>query len=284
MKAYAEFRIPESYAEKFLSGNIGKKSMTKIARKVKVPVGSNLYNEIGRIYGQIKTIDQKHFFLGWNIHRKYSPRELDDAKLLLLKTVKTFEPAGEECGTIYDTQDACDICGAGRRQVSDLVLDYNTIPKTANIAKTISDEVIVDQEFVDILVNNNMTGYKLGTVLYKSHQARSTKHPSNRWYQLMVNSLVNVHPATKTGEDPFDFDEENKYRCKKGHTIGLDILSELSIYERSWDGSDIVATMELLGVNRGLLHTAPLLLVSQRLFQLIKKLKGYTVEVVHLIS
>lgn len=286
MKEYAEFRIPEDYAKEFLPDNLGKSTSTKIARKVRVLVGSETYNEIGEFYRLVKNRDRKYFFLGWEIQRTYSTTELDSAKLLLLKTIKTFEPAGEECGTVYNRQNACNICGAGIRQVSDLFLDLNAVPQNVNIARTISDEVIIDQEFVDILLNHNMTGYKLSPVHHKNIQKKSARRSLKRWYQFIVTSSVNVHSATKTGEDPFNINEENKYRCKRGHTIGLDILSELSVYEKSWDGSDIVATRELFGVNRGLLHTSPLLLLSQRLFRLLRemKFKGFTVEVVHLVD
>ncbi len=103
---------------------------------------------------------------------------------------------------------------------------------------------------------------------------------------MIATSLVRIGRATKTGIRPFDEDKDNKHRCKNGHTIGLDILSELSIIKDSWDGSDIAVTKELLGVNRGLLRTYPLLVVSQRLYQLMKnmKCKGFSVEVVHLIE
>lgn len=286
MKAYAEFRIPEDYAKEFLPDNLGKSTSTKIAKRVRVLIGSEIYNQIGEIYELVRNRDQDYFFLGWEIQRTYSQNELDSARLLLLKTIKTFEPAGEECGTIYDNQNICDICGAGIRQVSELILDLNTIPKNVNIARTISDEIIIDQEFVDILVNNNITGYQLDPVHHKGLQKRSYGHQKKAWHQLIFTSTVNVHPTTKTGENPFDEDKENMYRCKKGHTIGLDILSDLSVYENSWDGSDIVATREFLGVNRGLLRTSPLLLVSQKLFRLMreKQFKGFTLEVAHLIK
>lgn len=286
MKEYAEFRIPEGYAKEFLPDNLGKSTSTKIARKVRTLIGSEIYNRIGEHYQLVNRRDRKYFYLGWEIQRTYSTAELASAKLLLLKTIKTFEPAGEECGTVYDRQNACNICGAGIRQVSDLFLDLNTVPQNVNIARTISDEVIIDQEFADVLSNHNMTGYKLGPVHHKNLQKKSTRRSLKTWHQLIVTSPVNVDPATKTGEDPFNIDEENKYRCERGHTIGLEILSELSVYEKSWDGGDLVATRELFGVNRGLLRTSPLLIVSQRLFRLLRdlKFKGFTVEVVHLVD
>jgi len=282
MKAIAEFRVPESYAREFLPAEVGK-NITDTVRRVQTPVGSELYEKIREIYKLVKSRDQKYFFLGWNIQRKYSKKELESAELLLLKIARTFEPAGLECGTIYDDQDTCEICGTGIKQLSDLILDLNTIPKNLNIARTISNEIVISQEFAKTLVDNNVTGYKLGPVHHKNKSKRSS---IKTWHQLIVNSLVSVNSATITGEDPFEEDKDNHYRCKNGHTFGWDILSELSIDKDSWDGSDIVATKELLGVNRGLLRTYPLLLVSRRLYKLMQdmKFKGFKVEVVKLIA
>jgi hypothetical protein len=112
------------------------------------------------------------------------------------------------------------------------------------------------------------------------------KQQKHSWYQLIVTSLVTVNSATKTGEDPFDEDKDNVFRCKYGHTIGLDILSELSINRNSWEGCDLVATNQLFGVKRGLLRTYPLILVSQRLYSLLDnaRFKGFSVEVDNLIG
>ena len=282
MKAIAEFRVPESYAREFLPAEVGK-NITDTVRRVRAPVGSELYEKIGEIYKLVKSRDQKYFFLGWNVQRNYSKKEVESAELLLLKIARTFEPAGLECGTIYDDQNTCEICGTGIRQMSDLILDLNTIPRNVNIARTISNEIVINQEFAKTLIDNNVTGYKLGLV---HHKSKSTRSSIKTWHQLIVNSLVKVNPATSTGEDPFEEDKDNIYRCKNGHTFGWDLLSELSIDKDSWNGSDIVATKELLGVNRGLLRTYPLLLISQRLYRLMKEkeCKGFTVEVVKLVD
>ena len=279
MKAYAEFRVPESYAKEFLPAELGK-NITGSVRKIRVPVESKIYERIGEIYRLVRSRDQRYFFLGWSINRSYSKIELEAAELLLLKINKTFEPAGLECGTVYSDQNTCEFCGTGIEQISDLILDLNTVPKNVDIARTISNEIIISQELANILVNN-ITGYELKLVHHKS-----AKYQKKIWHQLITTSLVKINSTTKTGEDPFNEDKGNKYRCVKGHTIGLDILSELSIDRDSWDGSDLAATKELFGVNRGLLRTYPLLVISQRLYSLMKEMdcKGFTVEVVKLIG
>ena len=286
MKTNIEFRILESYAKEFLPPEIGE-NITDLVRKVSVQIDSDLYKEIEKAYKIIKARDNKHLFFGWKVRRDYSNLELSSAKLLLLKLTKTFEPSGQECGTIYNFQNTCEFCGFGIQQISELILDINKIPKKTNIARTISNEIVINQDLADLLDDNNCIGYKLGMVSQQSTSENIfVKKQKHSWYQLIVTSSVTVNSATKTGEDPFDEDKDNVFRCKYGHTIGLDILSELSINSNSWDGSDLVATKQLFGVNRGLLRTYPLILVSQRLYSLLNNagFKGYKVEVVNLIS
>jgi len=280
MKSIAEFRIPESYAKEFLPTDFGV-GLMGFVRKVKVPVESEMYRRIGEIYKLVKTRDKKSFIYGWNIQRSYSKKELESAELLLVKIAKTFEPAGLECGTVYTTQNACEFCGTGIHQISELILDLNTVPKYVDIARTISNEIIISQELVNFFTYNNVTGYKFMPVFHKTPNYRK-----KNWFQLVNLSFVTVSPEIKTGNDPFDEDEDNEYRCKIGHTVGLNLLSELSIQRDSWDGNDIVATKELFGVNRGLLRTYSLLMVSQRLYRLLMegKFKGFTVEVVKVVS
>ncbi len=256
-----------------------------LVRLVRVPVDSDEYRKIGDITRLVRKRDNKYLFFGWSIQRIYSKEELQSAKLLLLKLKKTFEPAGEECGTIYEYKDICEICGSGIRQISDLYLDLRKVPRNTDIARTISNEIIIDQNFAEILNINLLAGYQLKPALHKVAQTQATRILKTTWYQLFITSQVNINPATKTGEDPFDPDEANNYRCKNGHTIGLDILSEPFINKNSWDGSDFVVTKEHFGVNRGLLRTYPLLLISQKAYQFMEneKCNGYKVEVVHLV-
>jgi hypothetical protein len=280
MKAIAEFRVQESYAKEFLPADLGKSVMDFI-RVVRTPVGSDLYKKIGELYELVRRRDQNYFFFGWVIHRHYSIKEIESAELLLLKIVKTFEPAGLECGTIYDNQSACEFCGTEIRQISELILDLNRAPKNVDIARTISNEIIVSQELAKILIDNKIKGCELKSINHKS-----PGYQKKPWFQLTITRFVDVSPLTKTGNNPFDSDEVNEYRCRNGHTIGLDILSELALNKDSWDGSDLVETKQLFGVNRGLLRTYPLLVISQRLYSLIKEMncKGFILEMVRLVD
>ena len=112
MKEYAEFRIRENYAREFLPNDMGK-CLMDLVRLSKITSYSDEYRKIGDITRLVRKRDNKYLFFGWSIQRIYSKEELLSAKLLLLKLTKTFEPAGEECGTIYDYKDICEICGSG---------------------------------------------------------------------------------------------------------------------------------------------------------------------------
>src|SRR5262249_22702448 len=101
--------------------------------------------------------------------RSYTRAELARARLFQLRINAVFEPAGEQCGTAYDDSTACQHCGAGRRQVSDLILDLRKVPTTKDIARTIADEWIVSQRFAQLLLDAEISGFELRPVRHKAH-------------------------------------------------------------------------------------------------------------------
>ncbi|MBI5479419.1 MAG: hypothetical protein HY906_11210 [Deltaproteobacteria bacterium] len=90
--------------------------------------------------------------------------------------------------------------------------------------------------------------------------------------------------ATRFGADPFDEDPDGKYRCKRGHVAGLNLLSELHVRPADWDGSDWARTATMIGTRQGVLAPAPMLMVSQRLRRLLEseRVRGVKLEVAHL--
>lgn len=103
-------------------------------------------------------------------------------------------------------------------------------------------------------------------------------------YQLRVTGKqVSVDRHTVVGEGPFDEDPTWRRSCPLGHTIGLNLLSELWIRRDSYDGSDFAATNERFGARRGLLRPKPLLLVSPQARQtfMANDIKGIAYEVAH---
>jgi hypothetical protein len=281
------------------------------------------------------------------VRRYYTAAESRAAELFHAIITAVFEPAGQECGTVYDESGVCPFCRAGRVQQSGLVLDLRKTPKGKDIARTLSgDEWIVSQRLAELLLDNRMTGFELGPVSHKARYQddpiRLERYPSGRyllqlaqeagaphgtwefyvwlnrpenrdlwelakaeraaegqtreqrrsyvpppvWYQLKVTSRkTTILPPTRGGIAPFEEDEEGKYRCPSGHTIGLNLLSEVWLARGSWDSSDVASTEQMVGIRKGLFVPAPLLLISPRLRQLLEgqKIRGYRVEVAHLV-
>lgn len=109
--------------------------------------------------------------------------------------------------------------------------------------------------------------------------------PDPIWYQLVpIARPVEVVSPTKTGNEPFDEDPNNEYRCSRGDLIGLNLLSELWLKRSSYDGSDVAITRQFVGKANSWILT-PLLLISPKFCRLLEteKVKGYKVEVAHLV-
>jgi hypothetical protein len=120
----------------------------------------------------------------------------------------------------------------------------------------------------------------------REREQRRSYVPPPPWYQLVVTSMaVPITAPTQAGIKPFEEDTEGKHRCPLGHTLGLNLLTELWLERDSWDGSDIARTQQMIGTKRGVFVPAPELLVSPRLRQLLEseKIKGYRSEVAHLV-
>jgi hypothetical protein len=223
--------------------------------------------------------------------RRYTQRELASAELLRLLIPRDFQPAGEECGTVYDESTSCPRCGVGRLQKSDLHVrlrrvfqEYPSIPqaKRTGIARTIADEIIVSRTTADLMRQARITGVKLLPVRGCGSDADITP----LWHQFaVVGSAGRMMSPTVFGIGPFNPDEEGEYRCPMGHVSGLNLLSEVYIYRSEWDGSDAAATADLVGRRIGLLVPTPVILISQRFHQLLKanNVKGVKVEVAHLV-
>jgi len=279
MRETIELRLGNDTAQRILADDVGVRTgpngfIRRLELSPADPLMAQLSAEEAEARAQGRTI-----FTYWNIRRTYTPAELARAELIQLLLSIMFEPAGEECGTLYDYSGACRACGAGRVQISELILDINTIPKRADVAFTIArDELVFSERLANLVKEEGLSGVTLRPV---RHDGR--KPPDSAWFQPVFTSspVVAVGP-TKYGDGPTGPFE--KSACPPGHVMGNGVVSELYIERRSWDGSDFVRTRDLVGVRRGLAAPYPLLLVSQRCWRLLneRKLKGFAPEVVHL--
>lgn len=258
----------------------GKRLGTSI-RTIKLPTSDPRYARIGELQAELLARVGKPFFYGWQVTRTYAPRELAAAALCRLRVTSVFEPAGEECGTRYDESTACEECGSGAKQVGPLVLDSKSVPKLRDFSRTIAGEIVVSRRVTELFEEHGITGITLHPV-----RVRRTKRVDlAQCSQLLaMTTTTNVVAPTLTGNDPFDHDPDNDGRCSKGHLLGLNLLSEVTV--QGAPTNDLVASSQFVGVRRGLLRPQRIILISPKLQELIARegLSGCAVEIAHLQS
>lgn len=276
-----ELRVDEDFADRLFLPNEGKKLGTGIVRLVKLDGNDPRLAKIGRLQKDLYKEQKRSFFYGWEILRKYSREEINAASLFHWKITSIFEPAGEECGTSYDESTACPRCGAGAKQTTPLFLPEKRIPKSKDISRTIAGEIVVSRRVAELFARHEITGAEFRPLRSQG----SSGSESKEWFQLVVQGPeAEISAPTHVGINPFDDDEEGKYRCPLGDLIGLNLLSEITITSASRGSADMVRTRQFIGTRRGLLRPEQLLLISPKLARLIEseKLKGCGIEVAHL--
>ena len=274
MKETLELRINYDYAHLLFKADEGQNIGTSV-KVVELSKEDSRYRQVPIIAEEVRKKYNGKFFFGWKIGRKYSRRELDTAILLHLKIKTIFEPTGEECGTLYDETAACTICGANRKQVSPLILEKGTMPKK-DIAKTIGGEVVVSEKFVNAVKRRNLKGLQFGAVNVE------------KYYQLIANTDIELSPNTIVGINPFDLSTSNEgeiYKCPKGDTIGLNLLSEPYVLNSQLIGKyDFYASRQKVGVRRGLLRPEPIYFCSPAFRKMVEeeKLSGFEFEITNI--
>lgn len=274
MKEILELRINADFADLLFSKDEGKRLGTSI-KAVKLDRSDPRFEKIPVIDKELKKKYNERFYFGWHIERKYSTTELDNAKLLHLIIKKSFEPTGEECGTLYDESTACEFCGANRTQIGPLKLRMGSVPKK-DIARTIAGEVIVSDVMAKAVDQWNLKGMQLlATNL-------------NKYHQLISTSNIRLSDKTIVGINPFDLSTRGAneiYKCPNGDTIGLNLLSEPTVNDNLLIGElDFFSSTQKIGVKRGLLRPNPIYFCSQLFREMVKSLKltGFDFEVANI--
>ena len=277
MREKYEFRINEEHAHLLFGPEEGKRCGI-IARSITLFSDDERFQEIGIIKKRMLRETGELFFFSWYLERGYTKKELAEASLFHLPVFARFEPTGEDCGTLYDESASCDICGAGARQLTPLRLPCRRIPKSRDIAKTIGGELVVSQRFVDFCTAARATGITFHKIV-----DASSRPGLPAWYQFVPDSsLAEIIPPTRTGNNPFDEDERNEYRCSKGDTIGLNLLSEIFVRKQEASWPDFVFSRQFVGRRGGFLRPEAQIIVSQRMGRLLATagLIGCRLEVV----
>lgn len=281
MKEVYDFRLAEDESVKHLASSEGT-TLGGSVRRISTSAGSPLYEKILEIDRKMNHM----FVLSWSVQRNYTTNELNSAEAFLLKSKKVMEPCGEACGTLYDDNSSCQYCGSGSMQLTELLIDQSKLTKFVNLAfvQTIAEELLFSLRFIEELDALNVTGTKFGLI----RSFRNSDHIIRMWKQLIGTShMVDIVQPTKAGIKPGDDDIAGKYRCPYGHTIGLNLLSELFVSRRQFYdfGCDIYFTRQFVGLRNGLLRPEKLLVVSPRVLEALStsELKGWTVEIAHLV-
>ncbi|WP_375771154.1 hypothetical protein NR798_09725 [Archangium gephyra] len=266
MREFIEFRISDPDASEYL-GEVGwRMGDDGLVRCVRLPMEDERVQLIGELDGEFQRAGGS-FFMGWHITRHYTAEEIQSAEVFNLNLHSVFEPCGEMCGTEYDESSACPHCGAGSRQATALRLEPETIPRR-NMSRTIAGEIIMSSRLVRAFQAHGITGASFLPVRDTSGRVLEN------WHQLVVTSApVDVVPPTQANNGPFDLDVNGDYRCPQGHVLGLNLISELWLKKDSHDGSDLARTRQLFGPRMGVLRPHPKLLISPRLFRLLRELK-----------
>lgn len=277
MKEIIEFRIGNEYAHLLLKPSEGKRNSSNTI--IYITKYDPKFEQIRILDKQIKEQNNDFFFLYSNIKREYSKKELETAKLLQMQIKTTFEPAGEECGTIYDETVACEICGANRKQVNSLTLKKGSIPKK-DIARTIAGELIVSEKFAQAFKQRSLKGAVLEPVFFGKG--------TSDYYQLIASSELELTDKTIGGVNLFDLSTSNGgeiYKCPKSHTIGLNLLSEAYVLNSpSISEYDFLVSKQKIDVKRGLLRPEPIYFCSTAFREMVEeeKLSGFYFEIAHI--
>ncbi len=105
---------------------------------------------------------------------------------------------------------------------------------------------------------------------------------------IITLQQIDLSNNTIAGIDPFDLStycKQEIYKCPKGHTIGLNLLSEPHVVSTPLIKEyDFFASKQKIGVKRGLLRPEPLYLCSPSFRNMVleEKLKGFGFEVAHI--
>ena len=262
---------------------------------IKVDKGSTTFEEIKDLSKLIYKDSKDYFFSFSNIKRDYSKKEFESAKLFHMKIKTTFEPAGEEFGTLYNESTACEICGANRKQIGPLKLKKGTIPKK-DLARTIAGEIVVSERFKSGFEQRNLKGLEFFSVEFAKSKSDYFQINAINELDLTINTVAggDIFDIGADGSDAHEFTlssghkikfEKEVYKCPKGHLIGLNLLSEAYVFNSPLlSENDFFKSKQKIGVKRGLLQPEPIYFCTQAFKKMVdeEKLSGFEFEVAHI--
>jgi hypothetical protein len=264
MREYLELRIPEQVAKRVLLPDEGK-LLGKTVRQLSLPLESARLQELRVAFDRERARGEEHPYFFWNVRREYDQQELDSAQFFEMFVERTFEPAGEECGTVYDEAPACPFCRAGRKLLSPLRLRTSMLGVNVGIAKTISmDEWLISEDLKNALLG--IPDFDPAAL----PAAESRDGDSRPWWQLRPTSVAEVSELTRFGIDPFDNQADDPARCPLGHVWGFRRKSQV-VLELGPSGPVSVSNVAV-GLAQGVARPSPMLIVTREAYRAIHEL------------
>jgi hypothetical protein len=294
MREIHEFRIFKDYYPLLSQPNNAR--FNGLVYVVKTSWASPLFWEIGLLDKETRKKHNKPFFGFWAVTRSYTNKELADAKLFRFKIKTAFEPAGEECGTVYDETKACEICGANREQIGVLKLKKGSIPKK-DIARTIAGEVVASEKLALAVKKRGLKGILLTKVSYgKNDPNYNQLTASSPELELSSKTIAGTNPFDLLAEvtEAFEFTVSGGYKiqvegivlkCPLGHTIGSRLISEAFVSNSPvLFENDFFTSRQEIGARQGLLRPEPLYFCSSVFKKMVdeEKLTGFDFEIAHI--
>ncbi len=284
MKETLELRVATEFLDLVFPQSTAKDIGSQIVKKVVFSPNELLLKKISKVNEDLIKTQNRAFFYGWQYHRTYNKKELEEAELFQLMVTAFYSSEGTEYGSVYDNSKTCIHCGVGRQLVGDLILDLSKLPKNKDFVETLSkDEWIVSEKLMTLILENDIRG----ATFTKVRDSKGRNESASNWYQLKITGpLVEITIPTKFGINPIDADIRGLYHCPKGHVLGLNILSELYIKKETYNPQyDIALTRQFVGRQANLIMPRPFILISPRLRQLLitNNIKGFKTESAYLL-
>jgi hypothetical protein len=222
--------------------------------------------------------------------RTFTPGELTSALLLhLIVSSRPRGTGGPALGTRYDLSEACENCGSGAKQVSELILDTEEVPTQGEIFETLSGEILVSSDLGQELARENISGLKLVEALSPSREPTG-------WVQLV--STYEMPPMDPSSEGIVRSEKPRPCsRCQRDGYYGTTSIPETIKY-RDVDVQtipDVVHTWERFGQSRLRIpfvtsqFAPPLLIVKPKVYEIFRRrrvgaLRFIPVEILNPVS
>lgn len=263
----------------------------EIEARLGVPIPAPLLDAVARVIqegerdarerGWVKPPDRGWTWVG--VRRRYTAVELRGVPLLHLIPWLAPGIPWESRWVVLDRERACPMCLAAPQRAP-LVFRSSSFAATREIQQDgRANALLAADRLVRLLAEHGLTGWSSRTIF---RERGSTRTEITGWKQLTVTAAVGpaVSP-TVFGRSPFHPDPQNRDGCRVCGLTRPGLQSELHLPASSWDGSDLALTRDRIGGEFGLGYPIQLLVVSQRLYRLLRehRVRGFRVERIHLV-